>query len=82
MAGCGKLLPPVPGHSFAVDCCGRGVRSHSQISTLTDDGDGVDACRFALVVGVRPQRDETTLNVQLLCLRPVHSRVFDHDLPP
>ena len=54
----------------------------SQISTLTDDGDGVDACRFALVVGVRPQRDETTLNVQLLRLRPVHSRVFDHDLPP
>ena len=80
MAGYGKLPPPVPGHSFDVDCCGRGVRS--QISTLTDDGDGVDACRFALVVGVRPQRDETTLNVQLLRLRPIHSRVFDHDLPP
>jgi hypothetical protein len=45
MEGYGKLPPPVPGDSFDVDCCGRGVRS--QISTLTDDGDGADACRNA-----------------------------------
>jgi hypothetical protein len=76
MAGCGKLPPPVPGHSFAVDCCGRGVRS--QISTLTDDGDGVDACRFALVVGVRPQQDDA----ERAALFILESLIMSHELPP
>ncbi|PWZ14341.1 MADS-box transcription factor 31 [Zea mays] len=47
-------------------------------SSMTALGLSPQMHRFALVVGVRPQQDETTLNVQLLLLRYVHSRVFDH----